>query len=60
MQQNTNIKRDEINISNIIYDNTFNLHYNLWNNLNRYMKVIQKSKLIGVVRLFISADYHEF
>ena len=47
--QNTNIKRDEINIMNIINDITFNLHNNLLNNDNRYMKVTLKSKLIGVV-----------
>ena len=31
----------------IINDNTFNLHSSLVNNENRYMKVTQKSKLIG-------------
>ena len=35
---------------NIINDNTFNLHNNLSNNDNRYMKVTLKSKLIGVAR----------
>ena len=48
LKQNTNIKSDEINIMNIIKDNTFNLHYSLLNNDNRYMKVILKSKIIGV------------
>ena len=49
-KQSTNIKRDEINIMNIINDNTFNLHNSLLNNDNRYMKVTLKSKLIGVAR----------
>ena len=47
---NANIKRDEINIKNIINDNTFNLHDSLLNNDNRHMKVTLKSKLIGVAR----------
>ena len=34
---------------NIIY-NTFNLRNNLLDNDNRYMKVTQKSKQIGVAR----------
>ena len=38
-----NIKRDEINIMNIINDNTFNLHNNLLNNDYRYMKVTPSS-----------------
>ena len=42
-KQSTNIKCDEVNIMNIINDNTFNLH-------NKYMKVILKSKLIEVAR----------
>ena len=46
----TNIKRDEINIMNIINDNTFNLHNSHFNNGNRYMKVTVKSKLIGVAK----------
>ena len=33
---------------NIINDNTFSLHYNLLNNDSRYMKVTQKSRLIGI------------
>ena len=45
-KQSTNIKCDEINTRNIIYDNTFNLHNSLLNNDNRYMKVTLK--LIGV------------
>ena len=45
---------------NIIDDNTFNLHYSLLNNDNKYMKVTLKSKLIEVARLLISADYHKF
>ena len=47
VKQSTNIKCDEINIMNIINDNTFNLHNSLLNNDNRYMKVTLKSKLIG-------------
>ena len=39
---------DEINILNIIYENTFNLYNRLLNNDNRYMKVTLKSKQIGV------------
>ena len=46
-QQSTNIKRDEINIMNIINDNTFNLYNSLLINDNRYMKVTLKSKLIA-------------
>ena len=42
---------------NIINDNTFNLHYNLLNNDNRYMI---RSKLIGLAREQILADYYEF
>ena len=44
----TNIKLDEIDIMNIINDNTFNLHNSFLDNANRYMKVILKCKLIGV------------
>ena len=47
-KQSSNIKHDEINIMNIINDNTFNVHNSLLN--NRYMKVTLKSKLIGVAR----------
>ena len=54
VKQSTNIKHDEINIMNIINNNTFNLHNNLLNNDNRYIKVTLKSKLIGV------ANYHKF
>ena len=46
----TDIKRDEINIMNIINDNTFNWHNSLLNNGNKYMKGTLKSKLIGVAR----------
>ena len=49
-KQSTNIKRDEINILNIINDNTFNWHNSLLNNDNRNMKVTLKSKLIGIAR----------
>ena len=45
---------------NIIKDNTFNLENNLLNKDNRYMKITLKSKLIGVARLLISANYREF
>ena len=45
---------------NIINDNTFNLHNSLLNNNDRYMKVTLKSKVIGVARLLILADYREF
>ena len=38
-KQSTYTKRNEINIRIIINDNTFNLHNNLLNNDNRYMKV---------------------
>ena len=48
VKQSTDIKRDEINIMNIINDNIFILHNNLLNNNNRYMNVTLKSKLIGV------------
>ena len=55
-KQSTNIKHDEINIMNIINDNTFNMHNSLLNNDNRYMKITLKSKLIGVSRWLISAN----
>ena len=58
--QSTNITPDKIDMMNIINDNTFNLHNSLLNNDNRYMKVTLKSKLIGVARKEISADYREF
>ena len=48
-KQSTNIKYDEINMLDIIKDNTFNLHNSLLNNDNRYMKVTLKFKIIGVV-----------
>ena len=48
-KRSTYIKRDGINIINIINDNTFNLHNSLLNNDNRYIKVTLKSKLIGVI-----------
>ena len=60
LKQSTNIKRDEINIMNIIDDNSFNLHNNLLNNDNMYMKVTVKSKLTGIARQLISADYRVF
>ena len=60
LKQSFNIKLNEIDIINIINDNTFNLHNSLLNNDNRYMKVILKSKLTGVARLLISADYRGF
>ena len=60
MQLSLNIKRDEIDIANIINDNTFNLNNNLLNNDKRYMKVTLKSQLIGVAIKLISADYWEF
>ena len=43
----TTIKRDKINIMNIINDNLLNLHDSLLNN-DRCMKVILKSKQIGM------------
>ena len=39
-----------INIKNINNDNTFNLHNNLLDINNRYMKVTLNSQLIGVAR----------
>ena len=59
-KQSNNIKRDEINIMNIINNNTFNLHNSLLNNENPYMKFTLKSKLIGIAWLLISAGYNEF
>ena len=50
MKLSTYIKRDEINIMNIINYNTFNRHNSLLNNDNRYMKVTVESKQIGVTR----------
>ena len=47
------------NIMNIINDNSFNVHNSLLNYDNKYMKGTLKSKLIGVSREIISADYHE-
>ena len=60
VKQSTNIKPDEINIMNIINDNTFNLQNKLLNDDNRYIKITLKLKLIAVTRLLISADYREF
>ena len=48
--QETKNKLDGINIMNIINDNSFNLHDSFLNHDNWYMKVILKSKLIGVAR----------
>ena len=50
-KQSTNFKYDEINIINIINDNTFYLHKGLLNNNNKYMKVTPKFKLIGISRI---------
>ena len=50
LEKSTNIKRDEIDIMNVTYDNTFNLHNSVWNNDNRYIKITLKSKSIGVPR----------
>ncbi len=47
MKQSTNIKRDEINMMNIINDNTFNLRNRLLNKDKRYMKVTPRSRLIA-------------
>ena len=44
---------------NIINDNNYNLQNCLLND-NWYMKVTLKSKLTGVARLLILADYREF
>ena len=44
----------------IINKNILYLNINLLNNDNRYMKVTQKSKLIGVSRELISDNYYEF
>ena len=49
-KQSTHLKCDEIDMMNIINNNTFNLPNSLLNNDNRYMKVALKSKLIGVAR----------
>ena len=35
VKQNTNSKREEINVVNIIYDNNFNQHNNLLDNDNK-------------------------
>ena len=58
-KQSTNIKLEEINIINIINDNAFNVHKSLLNNNIRYLKVTQKSKLMGVARLLTSVDYRK-
>ena len=50
----------EISMIYIINNNTFNLHNNLLNNDDRFMKVTLKSKLIGVARWVILTDYREF
>ena len=59
-KQSTNIKRDEINIINIINDNSFNLHNSLLKNYIRYMKFNLKSKLIGVAWELILVDTRRF
>ena len=60
VKKSTNIKRDEINIMNLINNNIFNLHNNLLNNDNRYMKDTQNSMPTGVAKKLISVDYSEF
>ena len=47
-EQSVTIKRDEINVMNIINDNSFNMHNSIFNNGNRYIKVTIKSKLIRI------------
>ena len=44
-KQSTYIKRDEINIMNIINKNTFHVHNSLLNMNNWYMTVTRNSKL---------------
>ena len=50
IKKKTYIKRDEINIKNIINDNIFNLRNILLNINNSYMKVTLNSKIIGAAR----------
>ena len=50
VKQSANIKHDEINIMNIINDNTFNLYNSLLNNDKRDMKVTLKFNLVRVTR----------
>ena len=49
-KKTTNIKRNENNIMNIIFGNTFNQYNTFWNNDNKYMEVILKSMLMVIVR----------
>ena len=60
VKQSTNIKCDEINIMNVINNNSFNLLYSLLRNDNMYMKGTLRSQQIGVARSLISADYRKF
>ena len=50
VKQSTNIKRDEINIMNIIDDNTLNRHNSLLDKDNRYTKITLRLKLTRVAR----------
>ena len=50
MKQSTKINRGKTNTTNIINDNTFNLHNSHLNYDNRYIKVTLESKLIVVAR----------
>ena len=59
MKQSINIKCDKVIIMNIINDNNFDLYYSLLSNNNMYMKVILKSKLIGIARKVSSTDFRE-
>ena len=49
-EKSTNIKRDDIDIINIVNDNNFDLHNSHLNKDYRYMKIILSSKLLGVAK----------
>ena len=48
VKQITNIKRDEIYITNSVNDDPFNLHNSLYNYNNTYMEFTLKSKILRV------------
>ena len=50
IKRSTNIKRDEINMMNIIGDNSLNPHNSLLDNNKMCMKVTLESKRIRVAR----------
>ena len=57
-----NIKSDEINIMNIINDNTFNLHNSLLNNDNRkiFLRISKNISKVKIKTYFVINDHVVF